>query len=118
MKKTKVAVYIIAVIFIFMSGIFIGYHFSLFDSYKNKSEFSERRYDFQVRTESFNPTCEQLNRIGVSEVVKKGNDSFIVMVSMDYFVVFGFNAEPGNVPVTAWWGASRAEAMKQACNKK
>ncbi len=118
MKKTKVAVYLIALILVFMSGIFIGYHFSLFDSYKNKSEFSERRDGFQIRTESFNPTCEQLKRIGVSQAVRKGNDVFIVSVSNDYFVVFGFNAEPGNVPIMAWWGASRAEAIRQACNKK
>ena len=118
MKITKWIGYTIATIAIFSLGIFIGYYVSSFHSYKDNSEYSKRRDDLLVRTEAYQPTCNELNKIGVSEVIKKGNDNFVVHVSNDYFVVFGFNAESGKAPVAAWWGADRAETLKQACGKQ
>ena len=72
----------------------------------------------QFRTESYTPTCEQLKSMGKPELIKKDNDYFIVDTSENYFVVLGFNAEPGKVPATAWWGAGRKELMNQTCKDK
>jgi len=117
MKKTKVFGFTLIALLILIFGVFIGYFIGLFKSYGDRVEVSKRHEDLQIRTESYQPSCDDLKGVGKRRIVKKENDTFVIDVSENYFVVFGLNAEPGKVPVTAWWGASRAEALKQACDK-
>jgi len=118
MKKTTLAGYIIGAILLMGLGFIGGYFMGIFNSLKEAREWSERQRAFQVRTEAYEPSCDELRKIGRPSVVKRGHDRFVVHVSEDSFVVFGFNAEPGKAPVTAWWGAGRKEALNQACGKK
>ncbi len=118
MKKSKLFGFTLATLLILLSGVFIGYFIGLFKSYGGRVEFSKRQEELQIRTELYQPSCADLKEIGMPKIVKKGNDTFVVEVSENYYIVFGFNAEPGKTPVTAWWGASREDALKQACDKQ
>ena len=118
MKKTKVFGFTLIVLLILTAGVFIGYFIGLFNAYGDRVKMSKRQEDLQIRTESYQPSCDDLKKVEERRIVKSGNDTFVIEVSENYFVVFGLNAEPGKVPVTAWWGASREEALKQACGKK
>ena len=116
MKKLYTICIVLVVIF-FVLGIFIGYLGGLFSEYKSRYSFSQRQEAFQNKTEAYSPTCEQLRAVGNPQMIQQRNDYFVVSASEDYFVVFGFNAEPGKVPVTAWWGAGRHEAIRQTCGE-
>ncbi|MDD5364204.1 MAG: hypothetical protein PHR30_02590 [Gallionellaceae bacterium] len=73
--------------------------------------------DFQVRVEEYQPTCAQLSKEGLNGPVRAGSDYLFVRVQPDYFYVIGLRAEPGQPPITAWWGAARQSARAQACAK-
>ncbi|MFA5082036.1 MAG: hypothetical protein WC474_05785 [Hydrogenophilaceae bacterium] len=73
--------------------------------------------DFQVRVEEYQPTCAQLAREGLNGPVRAGGDYLFVRAQPDYFYVIGLRAEPGQAPITAWWGAARQSALAQACAK-
>jgi hypothetical protein len=116
MKKSKLVGSIFGGIVVFVLGIFMGYFIGVFQTSGHRVDFSKRKEALQIRTESYEPSCDELKKVGKPRVTKQGKDTIVVDVSEDYFVVFGLNAEPGKVPVTAWWGAGRAAAMKQACD--
>ena len=116
-KMTKIFGFISISAILFGTGLYIGYYIGMLKSYRDYIELSKRQESFQVRTESYQPSCEDLKYSGKLKIVQKGNDTFIVDNSENYFVVFGFNNEPGKVPLTAWWGASRSDALKNACKE-
>ena len=117
MKKAHFVVGVSGILLVLALGILVGYFFGSFSGYRSHTKISERQESLQNRTEAYYPSCEELRRLGNSRLVKRDKDYFFVSVSEEYFVVFGFNAEPGKVPVTAWWGASRKEALRQACDE-
>lgn len=118
MKKRYIMGAILGAIFLLVIGGGIGFLIALYSTMESEIKTTARQKDMHLRTEEYKPTCEQLKSIGNPQLIKKGNDYFIVDTSEDYFVVFGFNAEPGQVPVTSWWGAGRKELMEQTCKQK
>jgi hypothetical protein len=96
-------------------GAFLGYFMGIFQNYEGRVDLTKRKNELQIRTESYKPSCDDLKAVGKPRLIRKGSDRFVVDASENYFVVFGLNADPGKVPVTAWWGADRAAALAQFC---
>jgi hypothetical protein len=118
MKKRYIIGAILSALCFLVVGGVIGFIMGSYSGMESQIETTERQKDMQLRTEEYKPTCEQLKSVGKPQLIKNNQDYFVVDTSEDYFVVFGFNAEPGQVPVTSWWGAGRREFMEQACNRQ
>ncbi len=93
-------------------GVFGGRYYEQIQHRSNESELSAESEAMYARTESYIPSCADLAK-GHS-VVRKGKDTFVVVVTGDRFVVFGMNVSPNSVPVTSWWG-SGLESVRADC---
>jgi membrane protein YqaA with SNARE-associated domain len=111
-RKHVIGTILIAIVSSTLGGL-VGFIAGTCSDMKSQIKATQRQKDMQLKTEDYSPTCEQLKSVHMPQFAKKGNDYFAVVGSEKYFVVFGFNAEPGKVPVTAWWGADRDEAIKK-----
>lgn len=115
MKKTKIFGLCLTGLILFVAGIFAGYFITIFQSNEKHEVYSQRQEELQIRTESYEPTCRELKELNNPKIIQKGNDMFLVKASQKRFIVFGLNVDPGEAPVTAWWGADRENALKQVC---
>lgn len=100
-----------------LPGLWLGKYWAAFEDLRSTGEWNERRDQFQVRTEGYEPSCAELRNKGAPGIVTRGSDHFIVIVRDHDFIVFGLNAEPGKAPITAWWSAGLAAALRQACGE-
>jgi len=116
-KKTKLLFILFGFIISCAVGFYAGYIWSSLTSLNSFHKWSERRAKLQIRTEEYLPSCEELRNRGLPKIVKKDSDRFFVEVQDDYFIVFGFNAEPGKPPITAWWGSGLKAHLKQVCSE-
>lgn len=70
---------------------------------------------FRARVEAYAPTCAQLRGVGLHGPVAVANARVFVRTQADYVYVIGLETPPQGPPMTFWWGAGRAEALRQAC---
>ena len=111
-KKALIAATVVVATLI---GVYLGSISATLKESKQYGAWNQRRDQLQVRSERDQPTCAQLKRVGEPTLVVHGNDRYIVDVQADYFYVFGINTDPGQPPVTAWWGGGLKAAQQQAC---
>ena len=92
---------------------FISYQFGYYKNYYSTHEAScnEWQKGIEARTETYQPSCEQLTEKGIPAIIKKENDYFFVHSSKNYFYVFGINIAPGKPPQIHWWGADTGELL-------
>ena len=94
---------IITVVLALILGIISGRYYEQLQGQRLQDDWSKQRAELQTRTEGYIPTCDDLRK-GLS-IVRSGDDTFVVEVTGDRFVVFGLNGKLKPAPATAWWGA-------------
>ncbi len=96
-------------------GIFAGYYsVGILSQHQTVSQ-SGREKQFQIRTEEYQPSCDELQNKNEPTVTTKGNDHFFVITREDDYIVFGLNTEGNSPPVNFWWSAKLKSGLQQAC---
>lgn len=72
---------------------------------------------FRARVEAYAPTCGQLRAPGRHGPLTQGTTLLYVRTQDDYFYVVGIETPADGPPMTYWWGAGRADALRQACGR-
>lgn len=100
---------------IFSSGFLLGILYVADPACSPKRKLSKRQNEIQLRTEQYQPSCEELKNKGLPVLVRQKNDYFFVNVQNDYYHVFGINTDPSEPPVFSWWGAGLESTLEQKC---
>ncbi len=116
--KTKIIIAIITGVVGFAGGYLVSFWGHMNQMQNQPSEQDNRREELHLRTESYLPDCAELTRKGVPQMVKKGDDYYWVHTTDDYCYVMGLNIEPGQPPITTWWGAGLEYERQRACKKQ
>lgn len=116
MKIRTIAAIVVFSSLAMTAGFFLGCIVTDLKFYKDHAHQADRKEDLQFRTESRDPSCEELRSRGIPEITQKGNDFYFVHATDAYFYQFGIALQPGHPPEVYWWGAGTEEALKQRCS--
>lgn len=121
MKKPllkTIIIVIIACLLFGYSGFKIGVIYSALTQETIEKTKEQRQKDFNIRTDKYIPSCEELTKKDIPSIVKQNNDYFFVHKDKGYFYVVGVNFSPRKKPITSWWGGNLESELKRCSKEK
>ncbi len=97
-------------------GVFAGYYSVVILSQQQTVSQNRREKQFQLRTEEYQPSCDELQNKNEPAVTTKGADHFFIITRKDDYIVYGLNTEENAPPVNFWWSADLKSGLEQACD--
>ena len=71
-----------------------------------------RRAALREVAEAYEPSCAELEKLGLTTVLERGETNLLLFVTADRFEVVGLDLRPGKPMVSYTWGAGRAYALE------